>query len=271
MSERETYPQGVPCWVEALVPDPGAATDFYGAIFGWEFAGPGKMPGEGSSQYFVARVGGRDVAGIGLLPRDASGPGWVTHVRTDSADATAEAAAAAGGAVVVAPFDVPPVGRMAVLDDPAGARFCAWEAGGREGAQLVNEPGAWAMSALFTPDAAAVEEFYGSVFGWGVEGFGGGPVSIWRLPGFVGGEPEQPVPRDVVATMVATGADSGVPAHWQPNFWVDDVERVARTAAERRGSVIEAPADEPGVPMRSAVIADPDGAAFSVSQLLAAG
>ena len=44
----------------------------------------------------------------------------------------------AGGGVLAAPFDVLPAGRMAVLTDPAGAPFCAWEAGDRNGAQLVN-------------------------------------------------------------------------------------------------------------------------------------
>jgi len=68
MSEREEYPAGVPCWVETLQPDPRAARDFDGPLFGWEFAGPGFMPGDLPGEYFVARVEGRDVAGIGSLP-----------------------------------------------------------------------------------------------------------------------------------------------------------------------------------------------------------
>ena len=266
MSERDTYPHGVPNWVEALVPDPGTATDFYAGIFGWRFDGPGKMPDEPSSEYFVARLRDRDVAGIGSQPSGAPAPAWITHIRTDSADATVEAVRKAGGTVVVDAFDVPPVGRMAVLDDPSGGRFAAWEADGREGAQLVNEPGAWAMSALLTPDAAAAEEFYGSVFGWNRESFGG-PVSMFRLPGFVGGEPQQPVSRDVVAAMVDLGPDSVAAAQWRPDFWVADIDEVAAKVGEHGGTVIEQPAEVPGVPMRSGVVADPYGAAFSVTQL----
>ena len=72
MSERETYPPGVPCWVDTLGPNPGRLTEFYGAIFGWDFAGPGAMPGDGSpGEYHVARLRGRDVAGIGSLPAGA--------------------------------------------------------------------------------------------------------------------------------------------------------------------------------------------------------
>ena len=50
-------------------------------------------------------------------------PAWNTHVAVDSADETAARATAAGGTVLVEPFDVPPAGRMAVIADPAGAAF----------------------------------------------------------------------------------------------------------------------------------------------------
>jgi uncharacterized protein len=39
MPERDGYIPGVPCWVDASEPDPPAAVDFYGGLFGWEFQG----------------------------------------------------------------------------------------------------------------------------------------------------------------------------------------------------------------------------------------
>ncbi len=42
MSERDSYPHGVPCWVDTGQPDVDAALDFYGTVFGWDFAGPGR-------------------------------------------------------------------------------------------------------------------------------------------------------------------------------------------------------------------------------------
>ncbi|HEX6116455.1 MAG TPA: VOC family protein [Solirubrobacterales bacterium] len=265
MSERDDYPHGVPCWVEGLVPDPEGMREFYSGVFGWEFEGPGKMPGEESSAYFVARLRGRDVAGIGSLPQGVEAATWVTHIRADDADAAADAVRAAGGSVVVEPLDVPPVGRMAVLDDPTGARFVAWEAEGREGAQIVNEPAAWSMSSLVTPDPEAAAAFYVAVFGWETMELGPG-MTVFRLPGFVGGEPGQPVPRDVVAVMAATEDADG--AFWQADFWIDDIEAVAATAVERGGEVVEPPAEFPGAPFISAVLADPAGARLSVSQKL---
>ncbi len=79
MSERGRYPAGVPCWVDTAQPDSKAALDFYGSILGWEFAGPGPMPGGIPGQYFVAQVNGRDVAGIGSLPDLGGAASWNTY------------------------------------------------------------------------------------------------------------------------------------------------------------------------------------------------
>jgi hypothetical protein len=266
MSERDIYGPGVPCWVDTLQHDPRAAAEFYGGLFGWEFAGPGEMPDGG--EYYVARVSGRDVAGIGSMPSTGAPPtpAWTTHVAVQSADEASEHAIAAGGTVVAQPFDAAPAGRMAVLSDPTGALFCVWEAGDRKGAQRVNEPGAWAMSALSTDDPDGAASFYGTVFGWqsDVVSAGEATFTLWRLPGYVGGEPQQPVPRDVVGVMMPRSGDA--PAAWNVDFWVDDADDVAARADDRGGQVIIAPRDVPG--FRNAVLADPQGAVFSVSQLM---
>ena len=161
------------------------------------------------------------------------------------------------------PFDVPPAGRLAVLADPAGAVFCAWEAGERKGAQLVNEPGAWAMSHLQTPEPERAAAFYGAVFGWTTETFGegDGAITMFRMPGYVGGEPEQPVSREVIATMGAANGDGA--AAWGINLWDHDVDASAAKAVELGGSVIAAPFDTPM--SRMAVLADPHGVAFSIA------
>jgi uncharacterized protein len=254
MSERERYPAGVPCWVTVLQPDPRAAMDFYGPLFGWETAA--------ASDHVIARMRGREVAGVGVLPGPDVAPAWITEVRVDSCDEAAERARAAGGTVVEGPRDFAPAGRLAVLTDPAGALFCAWEPGTREGAQLVNEPGAWSMSALRTSDPHDAIAFYGAVFGWEPESFG--PATMFRLPGYVGGEPEQPVPRDVVAVMLPSEPDAA--PRWSVDFWVGAADATAEHAERLGGRVVLAPHDQAG--FRTAVLADPHGAVFSISQLM---
>jgi predicted enzyme related to lactoylglutathione lyase len=264
MSARDDYESGVPCWIDALLPDPDAAMAFYAGLFGWEFEGPGDMPGDPPGRYYVARLRGRDVAGVGSQPAGAP-PSWNTYVYVASADEAARAAADAGGAVLTAPVDAPPAGRLAVLADPAGAAFCVWEPGERKGAQLINEPGAWAMSHLTTPDPERAAAFYGALFGWTTETFGDGPdaITMLRLPGYVGGEPQQPVSREVIATMA--GANGGAPAGWSINLWDRDVDASAAKAGELGGRVVAAPFDTPMT--RTAVLADPAGAAFTVNNV----
>jgi predicted enzyme related to lactoylglutathione lyase len=233
---------------------------FYAGLFGWEPEGPGDMPGDPPGRYYVARLRGRDVAGVGSQPAGST-PSWSTYVYVASADDAARAAADAGGTVLTAPFDAPPAGRLAVLADPAGAVFCVWEPAERKGAQLVNEPGAWAMSHLTTPDPERAAAFYGALFDWTTETFG--EFTMLRLPGYVGGEPRQPVSREVIATMA--GADGGAEAGWNVNFWDHDVDASAAKAVELGGRVVAGPFDTPMA--RMAVLADPAGAGFTVSNV----
>ena len=264
MSERDGFPHDVPCWVECLTHDPAATGRFYAALFGWAIEGPGPVP-DRDPAYFVARLRGRDVAGFAPLPPASRygevPPTWMTQVNVDDADAIAARVQDAGGKVVAGPMDLPPVGRLVVLQDPTGAGLCALEPGVRSGAQLVNEPGAWSMSALVSPDLSAAAAFYRAVFGWHAEEWEG--VTLFRLPGYVGGEPQQPVPRDVVAVGIPAGEG---PARWDVDFWTDDADRVAAVAAERGGRVLAAPFEQAG--FRRVVVADPAGATFSASQLL---
>lgn len=266
MSERDEYPAGVPCWVETLQPDAQAARDFYGALFGWQFAGPCADAGE----YVVARVRGRDVAGVGSTP-DLGDPvptAWLTQIRVDDVDEAARRATRAGGSVLAGPIDASPAGRLVVLADPAGAAIGVWEAADREGAQVVNEPRAWSMSMLHTPDPQGAVAFYGDVFGWETIVFDAGDgaqVTLWRVPGYVGGEPQQPVPRDVVGAM-GVAAD-GVAPHWSVDFWVEDAVATAAQAGALGGDVVAGPFEMAS--FRRAVITDPQGATFSVSELLA--
>ena len=272
MSERDGYQPGVPCWIVCVHPDPEKAVTFYTELFGWEARN--LMPPGADGAYFLCKLRGRDVAAVvsqhGALSPPA--PGWTTYIWVESADNTVAKVAEAGGSVVAAPFDSPGGGRTAVLSDASGAVFCVWQPGERKGAQVVNEPGAWSMSALNTRDPQGAEAFYGAVFGWDTDTFdlGKSQVTLWRLPGYVGGEPEQPVPRDQVATMAPMTGDrisDDVSAHWSVDFWVHDVDATADNAAQLGGKVIAPPYDIPVAGLRQAVLADPQGAMFSVSKV----
>lgn len=108
--------------------DVGAAKAFYGAVFGWE-AVTTRLE-DGSTFTELLRPGsGRCVAEmVEVTARADAAAGWMVHLAVSDAARTAARAAELGGAVSLAPVDVPDVGRVAVLTDPEGAAFSVFEA-----------------------------------------------------------------------------------------------------------------------------------------------
>lgn len=105
-------------WRDLMTDDTERARKFYADVIGWttEVMDIGKGP------YIVLKTGDRPVAGIMGKPPEASGAptAWTTYVTVDDVDARTARVADAGGAVIVAPVDIPTVGRMAVIQDPTG-------------------------------------------------------------------------------------------------------------------------------------------------------
>jgi uncharacterized protein len=277
--ERDGYIPGVPCWIDTSQPDPQAAADFYGALFGWELEDV--MPPDAPGRYFMARIRGKDVAGVGSIPEGAPQMAtWNTYVWVDSADETASKVRDAGGSVMMEPFDVMDAGRMAVFADPEGAVFFAWEARANKGSQIVNEHGSNNFNNLNTRDLERAKAFYGAVFGWETLELDRG-AQMWTLPGYGDhleelspglrkGMEEMGAPKgfeDVVAGVNEIRDDQpDTPAHWGLTFAVDDADAIAEKATELGGKVIAPPFDAPWV--RMTVIADPQGATFVASKFV---
>jgi predicted enzyme related to lactoylglutathione lyase len=266
MSDRDGFQPGVPCWVETWHDDPEPAIRFYNGVLGWE--AENTLPPGSDGTFHICRLRGRDAAAIGSpIPEGAPPtPVWTTFILVESAEEAAAKAREAGGSVIVEPFESLEGGRLTIVADPAGAALAAWEQAEHKGAQVVNEPGAYSMSALETTDPEGAKAFYGGLFGWESEAFGPPEAgfTLWRLPGYVGGTPQQPVPRDNVATMIAS--DEG-PARWSVDFWVADADEAVTKASELGGRTLTSPYDVPGVEgMREAVLADPGGAVLTITQ-----
>jgi predicted enzyme related to lactoylglutathione lyase len=278
MLERDGYPPGVPCWVDIAEPDPRAALDFYGGLFGWEFAD--RMPAEAPGSYFVATLRGKDVAAIGSQPEGMPpAPAWNTYVWVESADEAVTSAKAAGGSVLTEPFDVLDAGRMAVIGDPEGAAISVWQANRHRGAQLVNEPGTWNFSGLNSHDFDRARAFYRAVFGWEADDvdLGEQQAVMFRRPGYGDHLAERDpdlrrrmadpsVPEgfaDAVAWLMPMDDENASP-HWSITFAVDDADAAAAKTAELGGKVLMPPTDAPFV--RFTVVSDPQGAVFTASK-----
>lgn len=111
---------GAMIWNELNTKEPEKAARFYGKVLGVEVETMNDpMP------YRVLKVDGRPVAGILKTTPDMGDfpSSWDVYFACSDVDATVEKAIAAGGKALREPFDIPDVGRMAVLQDPQGAVF----------------------------------------------------------------------------------------------------------------------------------------------------
>jgi uncharacterized protein len=109
---------------------------------------------------------------------------------------------------------------------------------------------------LGTRDLAAAVKFYTELMSWGtlVHDMGEyGKYYIFQLEG-----------RDMGGGYQMSGPQfEGVPPHWMPYVWVDDVDASAAKAVELGGKIMAPPMDVPNIG-RMAFLRDPQGAHFAI-------
>jgi predicted enzyme related to lactoylglutathione lyase len=242
---------GVPNWVDLGTADLADATRFYTELFGWT----AHVSGEQYGGYTIFNLRGRPVAGAGPLFGEGQPTAWSAYVATDDADAVAARVEAAGGKVLVAPFDVMEQGRMSAFLDRTGAAFSVWEPGTMPGAEVFDVAGALTWLELTTRDVEGSKAFYGSVFGWTAREspMMGPPYQVWELNG------------QTVAGMLpmeGPGWPDDLSPHWMIYFAVDDCDETAALARDLGGRVVGTP--ESMAMGRYAVLQDPQGGTFSI-------
>jgi len=258
MSEITQHEPGTFCWPELGTSDTAAAKKFYTGLFGWSAddtpAGPGMT-------YTMLRLSGKDIGALYELQKDQKEQGvpphWLSYVSVASSDETARKAKELGGKVLMEPFDVMEHGRMAVIQDPAGATFALWQPRQSIGARIVNQPGALCWNELATRDTDAAGKFYSDLFGWTrkTRDIGGSTYTeFWN------GD------RPVAGMMKMMKEWGDIPPHWMVYFASADADESASKAKQLGGDVKVPPTDIPEVG-RFTVLRDPQGAVFSVIKL----
>ncbi len=108
-------------WNELRTRNAERAKKFYSETIGWTFEGS-KTP-DGST-YWIAQMNGQMVAGLFGLdsPRfDGVPESWIPFLAVDDVDARVKTAVESGAKLMMPIFDVPNVGRIAMLLEPSGA------------------------------------------------------------------------------------------------------------------------------------------------------
>ncbi len=111
--------QGSMAWCEVNTPDSAAAREFYSKLLNMT-----THRIEDPTEYYTLNRGEEMLSGILQMDANWAGipPHWMCYFSVNNTDQTIATATAAGGKLMVEPFDIP-YGRMAVLNDPFGATF----------------------------------------------------------------------------------------------------------------------------------------------------
>jgi uncharacterized protein len=232
-------------WHDHISDDPAKAQDFYTSLFGWdvEVFKPGEM------DYPMIQANGQGHGGFGTA--EGAPPHWVGHIYVEDVDAAAKRAEGAGGEVVVAPTDIPDVGRFSVLRDPQGAVFSVFTA---NDPSMPPSEGVFVWDELATSDVEGAKRFYGEVVGWTTRDQQVGGDFTYTL--FRSGDSDRagcmPMMPDTPAPM------------WITYVGADDVDGTAERAKELGATVYAGPMDIPDGIGRFAVIGDPTGAAIGI-------
>jgi predicted enzyme related to lactoylglutathione lyase len=112
---------GTFCWNELMTHDVERAKKFYADTIGWNF---NSVPSPEVGTYWVASHDNKPVAGMFALssPKfDGVPECWMSYLAVDDVDRRVDGAVKAGAKLMRPIFDVPNVGRIAILTEPGGA------------------------------------------------------------------------------------------------------------------------------------------------------
>ena len=249
---------GTPIWYELMTRDPLAARRFYGEVVGWKI--DESAPAGSSMDYRMISAGDGLVGGMLTLTdemmQQGAAPCWLMYVGVDDVDATVASMTAAGGRVLMPAFDLPDVGRIAMLTDPQGAPLYVMRGASDEQSTACapEQAGHGAWHELHAVDGPSAVDFYTQQFGWGKAfAMDMGDMGVYQLFS-VGG-------LDLGGIM--TDKQFPRPA-WIIYFRVDGIDAAAGRIVAAGGQVINGPMEVPGGGWIVNGI-DPDGAMFALT------
>jgi predicted enzyme related to lactoylglutathione lyase len=248
MTDRQSLP-GKFVWFELISRDPKKAQAFYRDVLGWKVQA---FP-MGDQTYEMIVASDTMIGGYAPPRSDRQPSHWISYVSVADVDAAAKAAAANGGRVVDAPYEIPGVGRTARIADPQGAEICPFKNATGDPPDGDASQGQFFWNELHTTDTAKALAFYAKVVGFSSRAVDMGPGGTYHVLETRG------VGRGGATTHMAPGT----PPHWLPYVFVDDADATLAKASKLGGTVHVGPEDIPGIG-RFGVLQDPTGAVLAV-------
>ena len=198
----------------------------------------------------------------GTVPLDSSQgipSHWVSYITVNDVDQTCDRTKELDGQVIQDPFDIPNVGRMAVVQDPAGAVFSPFKDKDPNWKPPTPRAGTFAWHEMMSTDIEKAKPFYTDIIGWELGSMDMGEAGTYWLFRKNG--------QDVAGGMQMP-PDSPPHSNWLPYVGVTDIPGTVETCKKLGGAVIVPPqkVDDP-VNVHFAILASPDGASFGILEM----
>ena len=244
-------------WHDLLTDNVDLTRQFYSAVLGWTFENTVR-PGDGGP-YTLIKSGGAYVGGMVHLEDPVDGNDysrWLGYLSVDDVPRAAATALESGGNVLVEPFAVPGIGKVAGIQDPQGAVLGIVRS-------TVGDPddsqppglGQVLWNELVTTDDTLAAEFYAGIANFTSETISrrGGSYILLNA-------------GSITRAGILQSPVSDLPPAWITHFAVANPIAAASRAIQAGGKVLIEPSPE----FRDgtlALLADPSGAMFMVQQL----
>jgi uncharacterized protein len=252
------YRPGSFCWAELATSNAPAAKKFYTELFGWTVLDSQPVSG---MTYSLLHLDGKEIAALYQLSENQqihkTPSSWLPYVSVENVDRIVDQARTMGGLVLAEPRDAHEAGRLAILQDPAGAKFAVWKANQNIGARLIDQVGTICWNELSTSDALLAGTFYSNLFGWGRQ-----IQQMDKLEYTILVNEDEPAG----GMYEIFPARESIPSHWLVYFAVEDCESSVDHAT-RMGARILTPPKEITEVGQFCVMNDPQGATFAVIRL----
>jgi predicted enzyme related to lactoylglutathione lyase len=230
--------QGQFVWYELLARNFPAAQSFYTSLLGWQVV-PAEIPG---MDYHIVVNENLPIGGMFPMTGDCPGPnggGWIGYVAVEDVDDMAGRIEALGGRILMAPEDIPDIGRFAVVADPEGAPFVIFRAldPSIHKPLPAMKPGFTAWHELVVDDWERAFRFYETLFGWQKdEAMDMGPMGVYQLFSTDG--------KQAVGGMMKR--QNGDAMGWRFYFGVEDIDAAMARIKAGGGSISFGPEQVPG-------------------------
>jgi len=248
-------------WYELMTTDPDGAKAFYDAAVGWNIEPQSQFP---NGYRMIGRSDGKFAGGIlplnDEMQQHGARPTWLGYIYVPDVDASVTAIEAGGGKALMPAFDIPNIGRVAMIADPQGAPFYimkpippAGEPEAKSDVFSTTEQQRVGWNELSTSDPASARAFYTRQFGWDDSDFMDmGEMGEYRF-----------LAHDGTRIGALCGTMPGAQSKWRYYFRVPSIAKAKATAEAKGGTIHMGPHQ---VPTGDYIIigSDPQGAEFAL-------